>query len=353
LKKEPNNISRTVRNGKGEILFFGLQHFLDDIANGDCCFICGAKPDIKEFNDEHIIPDWILRKHNLHNEYITLPNGTKFKYSQYKVPCCKECNSELGKTYEEPISELLSKTYTEIVKEINKNPKIVHLLFKWLSLIFLKTHLKDKTLLTERDTRIDAGVLSDDYYWEDIHHIHCISRSHYTKAKIDSNVYGTIFILPVMAIDRFEGFDFIDSQAGKAIMLQLGEFSIISVLNDSCAGYAFFMEQIKKISGPLSPFQLREIVAHLNFINLSLKERPVYRSFITNQGEYQIKATVPDILYLLDEEECFVSSGKFLRYYVEPMIGDVENREKILEELEQGKRNYLFDENGNFIKHEE
>lgn len=351
MKNEPN-ISRTVINGKGEIVFFGLKHFLDDIANGDCCFICGAKPDSKEFNDEHIIPDWILRKYNLHNEYVTLPNGTKFKYSQYKVPCCKECNSELGKTYEEPISELLGKSYTEIVEEINKDPKIVHFLFRWLSLIFLKTHLKDKTLLTERDIRIDAGFLSDNYYWEDIHHIHCIARSHYTKAKIDSNVYGTIFILPAMAIDRFGGFDFIDSQAGKAIMLQLGEFSIISVLNDSCAGSTIFMEQMEKISGPLSPFQLREIVAHLNFINLSLKERPVYRSFMTYQGEYQIKANVPETLYLLDEEERFVSPGQFLKYYVEPMIGDVENRDKVLQELEEGKRNYLFDENGDFIKHE-
>jgi hypothetical protein len=351
LEKEPN-ISKTIINGKGEIVFFGLKHFLDDIANGDCCFICGAKPDSKEFNDEHIIPDWILRKYKLHKEYVTLPNGSKFKYSQYKVPCCKDCNSELGKTYEEPISELLGKSYNDIVAEINKDPKIVHFLFKWLSLIFLKTHLKDKLLLAERDTRINAGFLSDDYYWEDIHHIHCVARSHYTKAKIDSNVYGTIFILPAMVVDRFGGFDFIDSQAGKAIMLQLGEFTIISVLNDSCASSTIFMEQIKKINAPLSPFQLREIVAHLNFINLSLKERPVYKSVITYQGEYRIKATVPETLYLLDEEKRFVTPGQFLKYYVEPMIGDVENRDKVLKELEEGKRNYLFDENGDFIKHE-
>lgn len=347
-----SNKSKTVINSNGEIVFFGLQHFLDDIAKGDCCFVCGAKPKSKEFNDEHIIPDWILRKHDLHKEFVTLPNGTKFKYSQYKVPCCKDCNSELGATYEVPISNLLNKTYNEIVEEINKNPKITRLLFKWLSLIFLKTHLKDKSLLTERDKRIDSGYLSDKYYWEDIHHIHCVARSHYTNAIIDSNVFGTIFILPAMAIDRFGGFDFVDSEAGKAIMLQLGEFAIIAVLNDSCAGLTFFLEQIKKISGPLSPFQLREIVAHLNFINLSLKERLTYHSHISNKGEYQIKATVPETLYLLSEEDRFVSPGEFLRYYVEPMIGEIENREEILREIEKGKRNYLFDENGDFIKHE-
>lgn len=347
------NKSKTIINSKGEIVFFGLQHFLDDIANGDCCFICGAKPDSKEFNDEHIIPNWILRKYNLHNKYVALPNGTKIKYSQYKVPCCKDCNTELGVTYEEPISSLLNKTYTEIIEEIKKNPEIFQLLFIWLSLIFLKTHLKDKSLFTERVKRFDSSFLSDDYYWEDFHHIHCISRSHYTKAVIDSNVYGTIAIVQAMAIDRSGGFDFIDNEAGKAIMLQLGEFVIISILNDSCASLSFFIEQFKKISGPLIPFQLREIVAHLNFINLNLKERPIYRSFISFQGEYQIKATVPDPVYLLDEEERFFSPGSFLRYYVEPMIGEIDNRDKVLEEIEEGKHSYLFDEKGNFIKHQE
>ena len=60
--KNELKLDRTVINGKGEIVFFGLKHFLDDIVKGDCCFICGAKPGSKQFNDEHIIPDWILRK---------------------------------------------------------------------------------------------------------------------------------------------------------------------------------------------------------------------------------------------------------------------------------------------------
>jgi hypothetical protein len=346
-------ISKTITNEKGEIIFFGLQDFLNDIANGDCCFICGAQPGSKEFNAEHIIPDWILRKYNLHNKYITLPNGTKFKYSQYTVPCCKDCNSELGKTYEVPISALLNKSYSEILKEINKDPEIVQFLFKWLSLIFLKTHLKDKTLLTERDTRIDAGFLSDKYYWEEMHHIHCISRSHYTNAKIDYNVQGTVIIVPALAIDKADGFDFLDNEISKTIMLQLGEFSIICVLNDSCAGFTLYNDNISNIGGPLSPFQIRDAFAHLSFINLNLKERPIYFSrFSQSLDEYQIKATLPKFVELLDEEERIISSGKLLRQFVEPMIGEVENKEQILKEIEENKRNYLFDNEGNFIKNE-
>jgi hypothetical protein len=346
-----NSESNTVINSKGEIVYFGLEHFINDIAKGNSCFICGAKPESKQFNDEHIIPDWILRKYNLHDKTITLPNGQTIKYGQYKVPCCLDCNLELGKIYEKPLSILFSKNYNEIVDEIRQNPKIVQLIFKWLSIIFLKTHLKDKSLLYERDRRIDSGYLADNYYWEDIHHIHCVARSHYSKAKLDSNVYGTVLIFPNIVNDEFGGFDYIDSHSGKGVMLQLSEFSIIAVLNDSCAGYTFFKERLEKIDGSLSPFQLREIVAHMNFINLHLKERPIFYSSIKANGEYNIKADLPKILQLVEEEERIVTAGKFLRYYVEHMIGDIENKEQILNEIESGKRNYLFNEKGEFIKH--
>jgi|25_taG_2_1085351.scaffolds.fasta_scaffold03530_1 hypothetical protein len=342
--------SKTLIDKKGKIIFFGLQHFLKDIAKGDCCFICGESPRRKKFNDEHVIPDWILKRFNLYNEYITLPNGTKFKYDKYTVPCCQDCNSELGEIYEKPISNLLSKSYKEVVTEIEKDPNITKLIFKWLSLIFLKTHLKDKSLLAERDRRIDKGYLADHYYWEDIHHIHCITRSHHTNATIENNVLGSTFILPAMAIDRFGGFDYVDSQTGKTVMIQIGEIALIATLNDSCAGSTLFTENFKKITGALSPFQLREIVAHLNFINLSLEERPVYKSMV-NSKEHIIQAEIPEKLSLIKEEERFVSIGEFLRYYVEPIIGDIYNREKILSEIENGNRTYLFDESGEFINH--
>jgi hypothetical protein len=85
------NENKTVITDDGKILLFGLQDFLDNIAKGDCCFICGANPGSKQFNDEHVIPDWILRKFNLHSKFINLPNGTRFNYGQYKVPCCEYC----------------------------------------------------------------------------------------------------------------------------------------------------------------------------------------------------------------------------------------------------------------------
>jgi hypothetical protein len=65
--------------------------------------MCGASPRVKEFNDEHVIPKWILRKLNIYKLSITLPNDAKIRYDQYTVPCCKECNSYLGTNIEEEI----------------------------------------------------------------------------------------------------------------------------------------------------------------------------------------------------------------------------------------------------------
>jgi hypothetical protein len=348
MKKNENN---TIIDSEGKILFFGLNDFLTEIAQKNNCFICGAEPSTKKFNDEHVIPDWILKKYKLHSKKITLTNGSKLNYGHYKIPCCQDCNTELGKIYELPLSKLLSKPYTEICHEIDANPEISKLIFKWLSIIFIKTHLKDKSLLKERDLSKQTGFIGDNHYWEDMHHVHCISRSHYTNAIIDIQVYGTLLVLPALCNEGTDDFDYIDSESGKAVMLKLGEFCVVAVLNDSGATYSLFAEVIRKINGPLTSFQIREIVAHLNFLNLSLKDKPVYQSSIKGNGEYKIITILPEKINLIDEVEGSVTAGDFLRYYVENMIGDIENREQILDEIQKGTRNYLLDEKGEFINH--
>lgn len=106
LNTENGNIA-DVSSEKAKVLYFGLSVFEDSIVRGGCCFICGESPNEKEFNNEHIIPDWLLKKFDLHSENIILPNKTKILYGNYKVPCCKECNTVLGKVIEEPMSILI------------------------------------------------------------------------------------------------------------------------------------------------------------------------------------------------------------------------------------------------------
>jgi hypothetical protein len=297
---------------------------------------------------------WILSRYNLYNRKITLPNGKKVGYGQYKVPCCEDCNLKLGRKYEAPLSRLLKKSYDEIINKIEESPKILHTLFRWLCLIYFKTHYKDRVYKYELDERAeDPSLISDNYFWEHLHHLHCISRSHYTKAIIDRKVYGSVFIYPV---DKEENFDYCDCLEGRSILLQLQDFAIIAVLNDSHAVSSVIqnLNINSHLKFPLEGIQLREIFAHINFININLVHRPQYYSYLNKSNEYRIEVSqLPNKVDLLEEEKQSTSLGELVKYFTEPMIGDVLNRNEMLKALEKGKVTFTFMDKAGSIKEEE
>lgn len=254
----------------------------------------------------------------------------------------------MGKHFEEPISELLSKPYEEIVAELNASTEKQDLLFRWLCLIYFKTHLKDKSLRDNLDKRAEDKKIGDVHWWEDFHHLHCIVRSHHTKAKLDPEVYGSMYINKLISETEGEKFDYIDNPWSKGVLLQLGDFCVASILDDSTASISMYYEQISAIKGNLNAYQFYEVFSHLNFIRLHLKERPEFYSSINGKNGYEIKAKRPENLELVDEKERNGTYGDFLRIYVERTLGEVENRDKILKEIEKGERTFLWDEKGNF-----
>jgi hypothetical protein len=169
VNQETNTI---VRLNDKKIVYFGYRDFVNQIVQGDCCFICGATRIVRPFNDEHVIPEWILRRFNLFSRSIVLPNGMSTKYSSYTVPCCVQCNSELGVSLEKPISILLKKCYEDIVADLEKNRELVQLLYRWVCLTYFKTHLKDTTLLLELDKRKNSGTIGETYDWTNMHHMY-------------------------------------------------------------------------------------------------------------------------------------------------------------------------------------
>lgn len=339
--------SITDRNGK--VLFFSVERFLSDIVDGNCCFVCGARPSTVEFNDEHILPQWILRQYGLHSKSITLPNEASFRYDRYKVPCCEQCNSHMARALEEPTSRLVAlgiKAVSKYLKEYGPWP-----LFCWLALIFVKTHLKDKELRFHRDHRQESSNISDSYNWEEFHHIHCLARSFYTGCTLESSILGTLFVLPAKTEEPFEEFDFVALYGSQSMLLQLGEIAFIAVFNDSGAGFSLFKDKLQQISAPLSQMQLREILAIVAHINLHLKERPIYMSnFKPVNGTYSISAKVPDIVEL--EDYSLDEYGALLHYCCRDILPRI--REEFGMDIEQalkdGRWTFLFDQDDRFIE---
>lgn len=340
---------KTIVSLDGRILFFELNHFIRDIVKGDCCFICGAYPQKKDFNDEHVIPDWLLKRFKLHDKKITLPNLTKIQYSKYKVPCCIDCNSELGRHFEKPIQQLFSMPYDEMVAEIKQNPEKMELVYRWLCLIYFKTHLKDTTLRAHLDKRHTNEVIGDTYTWEDFHHVHCLIRSHYTGAILEPEVYGSVYVNRIVEHEEDEEkFDYIDNPWTKGVMVQIGEFAIACMIDDSTAAASLYERALKKIQGPLTIYQFYEVFAHFNYLRLHLKQHTIYQSEINSNTGYRILAKRPDRPELLPEEDRIGTHGNFLHLYVKRSLPEMEDREKILKEIEEGKRTFLWNKNGEF-----
>jgi len=265
----------SVTNEHGKIIYFSADRFIDDIVDGGACFICGAQPGTTEFNSEHILPNWIIRRYGLHNKQVNLPNDTGHRYT---IPCCKSCNDTMSAEFEKPISEIVKQGYDALVNYIRQEGP--RKLFVWLSLIFLKAHLKDRLLPLHPDPREGSARISDVYAWEDLHHIHCIARSFYSGAVLDPSAYGSVFILPAKAADPFTAFDYIDLYRAQTLLLRMDGIALLAVLNDACACFNALQEMFTNISAPLSPLQLRELFARLADANLSLETRPMFKSNI-------------------------------------------------------------------------
>lgn len=334
-----------------KILYFSYKDFLDKIVKGNYCFICGAEHGSKPFNNEHVIPKWILKRYGTEKSFMVLPNNTEIKHNKYLIPCCKDCNSELGEKLEKPLSSLLQKSYEDVCDELEKDNNLYLKIYHWAALIFFKTHLKDTLLLKEQDKRKSSGTIADDFCWHCLFPVHNFIRHHYTGAKVSNNVYGTVLVFESLVEQENETFDYIDNLNSQIMMIQVGKIVIFVVLNDCRACIGFYQTFLSKITGSLTTIQIRELFARLRYINENLKHRPrLYTKFSYNGQSIYVKKTKKMEIYKGAHEK--VSLFKLMRFYVGGIMPEsIPNRDKRLKDLEEGKAQFILDENSNFFQY--
>lgn len=344
--------SKSIYDSAGKIIYFSYQDFLEKIVIGHCCFICGAEPNSKPFSGEHIIPKWILKHYGDKDSFIILPNKTEIKNNNYLIPCCNECNADLGLILENPISSLLRKNYRDVCDELENDENLYLKIYHWAALIFFKTHLKDTYLLKERDTRKTSGTIADNFCWHHLFHVHNIVRHHYSGTKISKNAYGTILIFESLMEQKKETFDYLDNLDGQIIMIQVGKIVIFVVINDCCACLSLYRTFFNKINGSLSSIQIREIFARLRYITENLKYEARFSTLF--KGKYpRIIAHTSNKLELFTDKNEKTSLFKLMRFYIGDLIPvSLSGKDKLLRDLEEGKAQYIFDENYNFHQFE-
>ena len=334
----------------GSVIFFSTRRFVDDICLGDCCFICGARPGTKPFNDEHVVPDWILRRYSLHERWLALSNGQKFRYDRFKIPCCAECNSLMGHHIETPMSEIVRAGHSAF-NDYAANGGLLNI-FVWLGLIFLKTHLKDRSFRWHRDARLGDERISDFHTWEELHHIHCLVRCFCNGANVDQAAVGSFLTLPTRTELSPERFDFLDLSEGQTLMLRLDDFAIFAVFNDSGGALNWFHQKLERITGPVAELQAREIAADLAFLNLHLDPRPAFHTETDRfQQTLNIRATRPDVPEMapFDQRVRGALLNQTIGYAIDNIAAGNATRDEIDAAIKAGAFSCLFDEDGEFI----
>jgi hypothetical protein len=251
---------------------------------------------------------------------------------------------------EKPVSALLKLNYDALSDAIDKDPAIYELLFQWCALILFKTHLKDQFLPQSNDPRANKGFIGDLHAWRSLHRVLSVARIRYTVAKVDPQVYGSIIILPRL-LEGNELFDYLDCSTAHTMMIQLGEIVIFVVLNDSKACLSMYKTFLSRIDGPMTEVQCRELFARLRYLNDNLKTRPGLRAFVNRRHQFMLQAIRPWRIGLYEGAEERISLFSLMRTYVGELVPDIPEREQILSDLGNGKRQYILDADGKFFCH--
>ena len=189
-------------------------------------------------------------------------------------------------------------------------------LFCWMCLIFMKTHLKDNNLRFHQDQRKGPEKIGEMHSWEEMHHIHCMARSFYTQCELKVEALGSLLILPAKLLPYGENFDYCDLSFAQTMLLRIDEIAIVVVFDDSQGALSLVQDMINKVTGPLSPIQLREVAVRLAIANIYMAQRPIFRSEVDIiQESYAIGGIRPPELKVgtVDEKAIGKMMGAHMR----------------------------------------
>ena len=334
---------------EGDLLYISLEKFLREICEGDKCFLCGKSYEEGK-TKEHIIPSWILRKFDLHDKLVTLPNETRMRYGAYVVPCCDPCNGKLSRVLETPLSSLILSGFSDVAVYVEENGP--EKLFVWMCLIFIKTHLKDESIRMHRDhSESNSSIAHElDYNREAFHHAYCLARSPYTKAQIQKDALGSFILFPVEESTTRENFDFIDASYALTLGIIIGDVGMISVFGDAGAVLGALQERIiQRLNGSLNHNQFRELVSQFACCRIHLKDNPRFMT-VSNGKHSLILCSTPNFSPEYEDYNPLVLGG-FMERFIWPSISHFAPME-FREKLRTGQITYLFDENGKFRGHD-
>jgi hypothetical protein len=236
----------------------------------DRCFLCGNLLNELNSSVEHIFPKWLQNKFALWNKELILLNGTSIKYKNLKIPCCKECNSIMGRNIEKPLEQGVSFGYEEFMK-LNKM-----IIFQWLNKIAYGMLFKELSLKAQLSDPKSDMIYNEEHFKK--HKMqHLFLRSIIYATGLINNPWSIlIFRIDPNGEDRYWAHD---NPFIKTFFIRMNDIGVISHLMDNGYNEGYFMEFDSMrglLSRTLHPIQFAELCAQFLYKSFLFYREPYY-----------------------------------------------------------------------------
>lgn len=330
------NKDQTVVRYGSEVVSLGLNDFKDLIRDKRRCVLC-AQPSKR--NREHVIPDWLLKRHKLHKLKIRLPRGKWHTFGTYKIPLCVMCNDKMGEELEAPISIIFKQGYDSVrALADGGDPR----LYAWMCFLKFKTHYKDTMLRVDPDKRAGDEMLGDHLDWEKLHREHAIARSFIFGGRLMPSAVGSMAAFRISDAGKFISFNYHDEFDFACSLIRDSDTALICSFND--LGASNYLLKGRLTASSVTFYQLLAI-----FSEFETAVRRMYGAwqfdaeFDPADGSYLLENVVTDVIGFRPLPEEFRRNG--LRYVFENYFQGLGQKPAIygplIEDIVLGKLNQI------------
>lgn len=249
------------------------------------CFLCGVDLTDENRSDEHVFPKWLLRRFDIWNEVLNLPNGTGIRYKHLTIPCCRDCNSVW-------LSQVENKMATATAKGIDEVRALgSSFIATWMAKLYYGLLFRDLNLLIDR-ANPDAGTIIDSETIKGFREIHQVLQVTNGRVHIqEDRTPASIFLFSTLEAEEHPkaGFDYADLLHPPFMAIRLGGIGIVAPLLDWGASNAHEHKHLKNIDQiQLHPVQFREVMAYLASVHARFNRNPKYFVGAGNGGADQL-----------------------------------------------------------------
>ena len=181
--------------------------------------------------------------------------------------------------------------------------------------------------------------------------MHAIARTPYTNAKLEEGCIGSLFIFRADEGGLKRLFDYRDFNYISTLLFRISDIAILVAFDDAGMSAPYLASRVNAIvDNPLSPLQLREMLAHLAYVRSTLNARPgFWTEYQPDSDSVRIVANVPNdkTLQTYDDRKY----GDMLYLCVEPLITseNFDNPAEVAAEIKSGRVGFTVDENFKFF----